>query len=418
MLEHLRSQAIQIALVFTVFLLFLANGSGLLEFQLSAEKGLVFRSFLFANGAGGLNIPSVVSSGAFILLVITGAMLALLLPLLNPIQASLLTALASLPQLYLAYTNTGNQLLPMEFCLLTVLVIYAVNVLTSYFRETVMRQRIVDVFGQFVPPQLVEEISKHPDKLKLEGESKVLTVFFCDLQNFTGVSEQLNPKQLTRLLNEYFTVMTEILYSHGATIDKYIGDSIMAFWGAPLTQEDHAERAMLASLDMQKECVKLSESFIKKGWPGPTMGIGINTGTMNVGNMGSKYRVAYTVVGDAVNLASRLEGLTREYRVPIIVSQSTRRATTNILFRSLDLVQVRGKHNRTKIYEPVCRNEDANETLIGKLRRHRQAMQPYFTENWGAAEAAMKEMNRRYADDELYPVLLEKIAKNKTTTKN
>lgn len=414
MVEILRTQAIQIALVFTVFILFMANGSGLLEFQFSVNRGFTLRSFL-GNTNDAAHLPAVVFSPAFIVLFICGTALSLLLPLLNPIYASLLTALASLPQFAVAYNNTGSTLMPLEFCLLTILVLYLVNVLIAYFRETVMRQKIVDVFGQYIPPQLVKEISKQPNKLNLEGESKNLSVFFCDLQNFTGVSEQLNPKQLTLLLSEYFTVMTEILYSHGATIDKYIGDSIMCFWGAPLRQDDHASRAVLASLDMQKEIITLSESFIRKGWPGPSMGIGINTGMMSVGNMGSKYRIAYTVLGDAVNLASRLEGLTRNYHVPTIVSQSTRRATSDILFRSLDMVQVKGKHNRTKIYEPVCRTDEADEVMVKKLKRHRQTMEHYFNENWQQAEKAASKMKSRYQDDAFYPVLLEKIAAKNST---
>ena len=258
-------------------------------------------------------------------------------------------------------------------------------------------------------PQLVAEISKQPGRLNLEGESKYLTVFFCDLQNFTGVAEQLNPKQLARLLNEYFTVMTEILYSHGATIDKYIGDSIMTFWGAPLTQTDHAKRAVLSALEMQEEIKRLSETFVKRGWPGPTMGIGINTGMMNVGNMGSKYRITYTVVGDAVNLASRLETLTRTYHVPTIISETTMKESSGILFRALDVVQVRGKHNKTKIFEPICNENDADETLRKKLKQHEQAMEFYFAENWQQARLGIEQLKKEYSEDRLYPVMLDKI---------
>ncbi|NKB36387.1 MAG: hypothetical protein GKR93_04350 [Gammaproteobacteria bacterium] len=259
MLDKLKSQAIQIGLVSIVFLLFAANACGLLDVQFTAGNGISFRSFLLNDGA--LVIPPVVFTASFLVLFISGLLLSVLLPLLSPIHASLLTATVSVPQFYIAYSSTSSVLLPMEYCLLTVLVLYAVNVLISYFRETVVKQKIVDVFGQYIPPQLVAEISKDPGTLKLEGESKLMTVFFCDLQDFTGVSEQLNPKQLARLLNEYFDVMTEILYSHGATIDKYIGDSIMCFWSAPLTQSDHASRAVLSSLEMQKEILQLSETF-------------------------------------------------------------------------------------------------------------------------------------------------------------
>ena len=408
MSDNIKAQASQIALVFVVFLLFMSNGSGLLEVQFNASSGISIRSFLF-NTEHGISWPAVIFSSAFIVLFITGAVLSFILPILNPIKASLLTAVASMLQLYVAFSSTANSLMPLEHCLLTILMLYAVNVLISYFRETVIKQKIVDVFGQYIPPQLVAEISKHPDKLNLEGESKYLTVFFCDLQNFTGVAEQLNPKQLARLLNEYFDVMTEILYSHGATIDKYIGDSIMTFWGAPLTQDDHARRAVMSSIDMQEEIGRLSETFIKRGWPGPSMGIGINTGMMNVGNMGSKYRITYTVVGDAVNLAARLEALTRSYRVSTIVSETTMKETSGVLFRTLDVVQVKGKHNKTKIFEPICKEENADRALQSKLNEHQKAMDLYFSEDWNQAEASFKLLEQKHADDLFYPSILEKI---------
>ncbi|MBF8270204.1 MAG: adenylate/guanylate cyclase with Chase sensor, partial [Gammaproteobacteria bacterium] len=191
-------------------------------------------------------------------------------------------------------------LVPMEYSLLTVLILYSVNVLISYFRVTHARQKIIEVFGQYVPPDVVSEINKHPGQVNMEGESRRLTVFFCDLQNFTGTAEQLNPKQLSALLNEYLSSMSEILFKHGATIDKYIGDSIMAFWGAPLPQADHARRAVLSSFAMHEKIQHLSEQFINKGWPGPKMGIGMNTGMMNVGNMGSRYATWVPGIGSLI----------------------------------------------------------------------------------------------------------------------
>lgn len=410
MSENLKRHAIQIGLVFAVFLLFIGNGSGLLEIQFHPDSGLSARSFLQNTGSGqGFSLPIVMHSAEFVILLITGLVLSVFLPILSPVQASLLTAIAAIAPVYVAYAAITNALLPLEFSLLTILMLYAVNVLISYFRETVMKQRIMDVFGKYIPPQLVAEISKQPGQLNLEGESKYLTVFFCDLQNFTGIAEQLNPKQLTRLLNEYFNVMTEILYDHGATIDKYIGDSIMTFWGAPVTQEDHARRAVLSSLAMQEEIKRLSESFMKRGWPGPSMGIGINTGMMSVGNMGSKYRITYTVVGDAVNLAARLETLTRNYHVPTIVSESTMKECRDILFRALDVVQVKGKRNKTRIFEPVCKEINADDTLRLKLTQHEQAMEYYFAENWQQAKVAFEQLQKEHKKDGLYPVMLDKI---------
>lgn len=413
MLERLKTQALQISLVLCVFLLFIANATGLLEFTLKAGPQLSFNSTLLNSDANQqITHSPLFRSCEFYILLITGMLLSILLPVLSPIKASLLTAVAMLAPFYAAYSQPASKsLLPIEYSFLTILMLFAVNVLISYFRETMSKQKIVDVFGQYVPPQLVSEISRHPEQVSLDGEAKNLTVFFCDLQDFSGVAEQLNPKQLAHLLNEYFTAMTEVLYRHGATIDKYIGDSIMAFWGAPIAQADHATRAARATFELHTQIRNLSESFVKRGWPGPKMGIGINTGIMNVGNMGSKYRVAYTVVGDAVNLASRLESLTRTYKVPSIVSESTKTESQGILYRELDLVQVKGKHNKTKIYQPICLENNADEEMRRFLKRHQAAMDEYFSENWQSAEKLFQSLRSDYREDKFYKVMLNKISK-------
>ena len=160
---------------------------------------------------------------------------------------------------------------------------------------------------------------------------------------------------------------------------------------------------------MQEEIGRLSESFLKRGWLGPNMGIGINTGMMNVGNMGSKYRITYTVVGDAVNLAARLEALTRSYRVPTIVSETTMKESSGILFRTLDVVQVKGKHNKTKIFEPICKEANADRALRSKLNEHQQAMDLYFSEDWNQAQASFKLLEQKHVEDLYYPAILGKI---------
>jgi len=245
--------------------------------------------------------------------------------------------------------------------------------------------------------------------LELEGESKDMTVFFCDLKNFTGFSEQLSPKDLVSLLNEYFTLMTEILYRHGATIDKYIGDSIMAFWSAPVSQEDHARRAIMASFEMHEEIEKLSEDFIGRGWPGPTMGVGINSGEMNVGNMGSKYRLAYTVIGDTVNLAARVEAMTRIYGVPTIVGEGTASAADDVVFRELDTVQAKGKSNTSRIYQPICRKDELTEQQKNMLHQRRAAMDSYYAED---TEAALQAFTQLLADtdEDYYRYMIEKLS--------
>jgi adenylate cyclase len=303
----------------------------------------------------------------------------------------------------------------MEFGLLTILVIFGISVLLSYFRLTHSREKMIAIFGQYVPPQLAAEIARHPERVSLDGESRRLTVFFCDLQQFSGVAEQLNPKQLAALLNEYFTEMTDVLYRHGATIDKYIGDSIMAFWGAPLPVSDHAHRAVLAAFEMHKVIEELVTRFVKRGWPAPALGIGINTGLMNVGNMGSKYRIAYTVVGDAVNLAARLESLTRTYHVPTIVGDTTRSECVGVVFRTLDIVQVRGKHNLTRIYQPLCLESELNDELRQKLEKHERAMELYLDGNHAEAIAALTQMKADWPEDDFYPAILRKLRHSGTT---
>lgn len=408
MLKKARENLVQTLLVLIVFLVFLSSGSGLLDFGFHSTGAVRLHTDLF--GISGFALPPVVKSIQFIVLLLTGMVLTVALPMLNPIAASLLTLGATIPTLVLGFHDGGGHvLLPMEFALLTILVIFGVNVLLSYFRLTHSRSEMIGVFRQYIPPQLVDEISRNPDQVSLEGDARRLTVFFCDLQHFSGVAEQLNPKQLATLLNEYFTDMTEVLFRHGATIDKYIGDSIMAFWGAPLAVPDHATRAVLAAFEMHKVIERLAAGFVRRGWPGPTMGIGINTGMMNVGNMGSKYRIAYTVVGDAVNLASRLESLTRTYSVPTIVGEATRSECTGVVFRTLDIVQVRGKHNRTRIYQPVCLESDMSDALRDKLERHEQAVELYLEGQHGKAESALESLRAESPDDEFYLAILRKL---------
>lgn len=346
---------------------------------------------------GGVDLTRIFTSLDIIAFLSIGIVLCILLPLLNPIQASALTFLCMLIPFFISYfLPMQNTLIPMEYSLLTILILYVFNVLISYFVEVHYKQAIVATFSQYVPPELANEISKQPDRINMDGEAKRLTVFFSDLQNFTSVSEQLNPKQLATLLNEYFTAMTEVLYRHGATIDKYIGDSIMAFWGAPFAQDDQAARSIRAAFEMHKEIISLCESFSNRGWPAPSMSIGINTGMMNVGNMGSKYRVAYTVVGDAVNLASRVEHLTRIYKVPTIVTESTMKEASEFIYRELDLVQVRGKHNHTKIYTPVCHQDEATDLVKKELEHHHIALNFYYEKRWEDAETRFEKLKNEY----------------------
>lgn len=408
--EITKHALIKISVIFSVFMIFLSGAIGLIEITI-AQDPIINISSKLLNQSGNYNLAlgNLIQSKEFMFLLAAGLILTCMLPLLSPLKAFLLTFVIILLSAAIGYSSPSVGLIPMEYCVLTILVIYMMNVLVSYFIEIQSKQRLMETFGQYIPPQLVNELSRLPNGLSTEGESKTLTVFFCDLQGFTSISEELNPKQLNKLLNEYFNSMTEILFKHGATIDKYIGDAIMAFWNAPTDQTEHAQRSVEASLEMTQAIESLSEKFISQGWPRLSMGIGINTGRANVGNMGSKYRMAYTAIGDAVNLASRIESLTRTYRVPIIISEHTHKQLTGITCRELDRVRVRGKQQLTRIYQPLCYDREVDSALKEKLMIHAEAMELYYSGKDKNACSLLKELYEKDKNDKFYKAMVKKI---------
>ena len=398
MLSALKRRGPQTALIFGVLLLCIANAVGLYEVLLDINRG-------------ASSYPAVLKYPEFLVLVGVGVVLSLLLPLLSPIKASLLVALATVPVIYLGFAPTPQRpLIPMEYSLLTILLLFAINLLSGYLSETQKKQQIIHAFGQYAPKELVHAISQNPDKFSLDGEARNLSVMFCDVDSFTTISERLEPRQLALLLNTLFTPLTEIIYKHGGTIDKYMGDAIMAFWGAPIPDADHARKALIAAFDIQDALHELAPSFKAKGWPEIAMGIGINSGVMSVGNMGSKYRMAYTVVGDAVNLAARLQDLTRIYGARIIVGENTRQLFPAAFYRELGLVRVKGKDTLVRIYEPGNPAADPESTLVQGMHRHNQALRSYYERRWDEAEELFQTLNRARPEDPVYSIYLERIA--------
>ncbi len=408
--EITKHTLIKISVIFSVFIIFLSGAIGLIEITIAQEPLINISSKLLSQtGNYSYAFGNLIHSKEFIFLLSTGLILTFMLPALSPIKAFLLTFIIILIAAAIGYSSDSVGLIPIEYCVLTILIIYMMNVLVSYFIEIQSKQQLLKTFGQYIPPQLVNELSRMPKGLSLEGESKTLTVFFCDLQHFTSISEELNPKQLNKLLNEYFTSMTEILFKHGGTIDKYIGDAIMAFWNAPTEQAEHAQRSVEASLEMSRAIQTLAEKFVSHGWPRLSMGIGINTGRANVGNMGSKYRMTYTAIGDAVNLASRIESLTRTYRVPILISEHTHKELKGITCRELDQVRVRGKHQLTRIYQPLCYDNEVDAALKEKLILHAEAMALYYSGKDKNACRLFKELYEKDANDKFYKAIIKKI---------
>ena len=385
------------ALALGVLLAFLANASGLFNLDVDIDTA-------------STPLDAVVGSREFLVLLVLGLLLAAALPRLRPIQSSLLTLFAMLPILWMGYANPGSRpLVPMEYSLLTILVLFSVNVLGAYLVETRQRQRLLDAFGQFVPPEVVARISRADGEFSLEAESRELSLMFCDVRNFSGLSETLSPKQLSELLNTLFTPLTEIIYRQKGVVDKYLGDGIMAFWGAPLDDAQHAGNALLAAFEIQDALNHLRDDFEARGWPSIQMGIGINTGTVSVGNMGSRYRVAYTAVGDAVNLAARLQDLTRVFATRIIVGESTQRAFPGATYRELGLVQVRGKQTLVRIYEPCNPATDLQSTVIANMQRHNEALRHYYARRWDVAEPLFEKLKQANPVDPLYDYYLARI---------
>jgi adenylate cyclase len=244
------------------------------------------------------------------------------------------------------YRFVLNLSAPLITSIITLFSMIAYRILTEEKEKKVIQ----GMFSNYVSKSIVDELLKHPEKLELGGEDKSITVLFSDIRGFTTLSENLTPQELVAHLNEYLSAMTDIIFKYEGTLDKYVGDEIMAFWNAPLEQENHAELASLAALDMMTKLHSLNEE-----WPEPkrlNIGIGLNTGVMTVGNMGSQSRMDYTLMGDNVNLGARLEGTNKIYGTNIIISEFTHEVIKEkFICRELDNIKVKGKAKPVQIFE-------------------------------------------------------------------
>jgi adenylate cyclase len=261
------------------------------------------------------------------------------------------------------------------------------------------RRRIQVAFRHYLAPELVQALAAHPDRLQLGGETRMLSVMFCDIRGFTAISEQFqaNPQGLSRLINRGFlSPMTAIIMSHRGTIDKYIGDCIMAFWNAPLDDPAHADRACASALAMVAALDRINDELAAEAYSDQRpfvplhIGIGINSGTCVVGNMGSEERFAYTAMGDAVNLAARLEGQTKYYHVAIIIGEATRQAAPTWAALELDVIAVQGKQEAVRIYALLGDERLAcSPAFAAYARRHEGMLACYRQQDWAAAAAAL-----------------------------
>jgi len=260
----------------------------------------------------------------------------------------------------------------------------------SFLAEEKARASLKKAFQSYVAPSVVEEIIKHPDQLRLGGERRELTIFFCDIRDFTALSEALDPEELVNVLHGFLNPMSKIVVKHGGTLDKFMGDAIMALFGAPLPYPDHASRACKTALEMQTTLKSLGQEWESQGRPFLRMGVGINTGLVSVGNMGSDTLFDYTAIGDNVNLAARLEGLNKFYGTEIIISNATGQALDQeFILRELDLVRVRGKKKPVAIYE-LLGLAPADSDLAEFLHLFHQGLKLFRERQWDESITLLK----------------------------
>jgi adenylate cyclase len=280
-----------------------------------------------------------------------------------------------------------------------------------YLTEERGKKELRQTFAKYVSPAIVEELLSDPKNIELGGRKTNLTVFFSDVRGFTTISEKLDPRALSDLLNSYLTPMTELVFKNRGTLDKYMGDAVMAFFGAPIPYQDHAKYACRCALQSVKKLFELQEEYEKRGLPIIDIGIGLNTGEVSVGNMGSQTVRSYTVMGDAVNLASRLEGINKTYGTRIIISEFTyNQVKDDFICREVDWVRVKGKALPVKIYELIAEGKIQQQPSATQelLKWFQDGYAKYHEKSWSLALDCFTTALNLKPDDEVSKVYLSR----------
>lgn len=334
----------------------------------------------------------------------------LLLPLASPLLATIgCVVLLAVSAALNVWVWTGSELvLPIASVLVLIVIMFLFNMTYGFFFEQRNKRQLSGLFGQYIPPELVDEMNENPKAYSIDAENRDMSVLFSDVRGFTTISESMAPAELSQLMNELLTPMTHVIHRHRGTIDKYMGDAIMAFWGAPLHDTGHASHAVEAALRMIERIHELQPVFQARGWPEIRIGVGVNSGNMSVGNMGSQFRRAYTVLGDAVNLGSRLEGLTKAYGVEILASDFTRKAAPDYAFREVDRVRVKGREEPVAIFEPLGAKEAVDKSVHDELKLYHEVLRLYRAQQWDLAEMQLLNLNQ-HATHKLYEVYIQRI---------
>ena len=355
--------------------------------------------------------PAEVLAISLFTILLLGLPFAIVLPRLSAFSATAAIAVVgvTLLALNLYAWQWHHYVLDIAAPLLMLALLYLLNMAWGFFMEARSRRLITGLFGTYVPKELVAQMSRNPEEYSMRGESRDMTVLFSDVRDFTSISEGLTAEGLKDMMNAYLTAMTEVIQEKRGTIDKYIGDAIMAFWGAPLVDTAHAVNGVDAALAMQQRIRGLDPEFVKRGWPVLNIGVGLNCGEMNVGDMGSRFRRAYTVMGDAVNIASRLESLTKEYGVGILVSETQVNAAQGFVYREIDRVVVKGRTEGLAIYEPIGKVGEVGESQLTEIDRFHKALEQYRRQRWDDAQQVLKALSYAAPEHKLYRLYLKRI---------
>lgn len=347
---------------------------------------------------------------------LVGGLLMCLAPRLSAARVAVLGGLLSVSVVVLNLVLFGyyGVVLPMASVLVLVLMMLLFEMAHGYWIETRAKRNLAALFGTYVPPELVVEMLKEPEQYSMEAKNRELTVMFCDIRGFTAMSESMPPIQLQALLTTIFSQLTHtIRQEYQGTIDKYMGDCIMAFWGAPVPHAKHAHQAIAAAVAMGELIRRINQQHQQQHLPTIGVGIGVNTGVMCVGDMGSDIRRSYTVIGDAVNLGSRLEGLSKTYGVDIIVSQSTCEQAPDWYWQELDRVRVKGKAQAVSIYHPVrakLHADDPAEVLVQQeLAQWTACLQCYRQQAWAICLGQLALLRSQFPDKRLYALYEEDV---------
>ncbi len=365
--------------------------------------GVEIQANLVADALAGRSVREVPAQLRLVALGAVALLASLLVRDRHPLPGALLSsALAAGVAVLALWLFSRDLWLPVLAPLLAVLAVYVSHVAIAYLRESRNRRQIEHAFRHYVSPEIVNEIVAHPERLALGGARRDITVMFTDLAGFTELSERLGPEEVAAFLNEYFTAMTDIVQAHGGTVDKFIGDSVMAFWGAPIDDAEQALHACRAAQEMQAALDSMRERFRARGLPEVHMRAGLHSGPAVVGNLGSANRFDYTAVGDTVNLASRLEGANKVYGTGVLVSGDTAaQLGGSIGLRQIDRLIVKGKRFATDVYT-FC--DDAETARLSA-----EALRHYFAREWAQAAAAAESLLARLPEDAAARALRDRI---------